>query len=554
MRVGVLDPVLLGVAYYCLQNYVTKDVLRGTCFLGILALVHQLVRKLQANRLRTLGERSGMNVLIVGGGMSGIAMAHKCQQLGLAYTIYEKHPTQLGGTWRDNVYPGCSCDVPTSLYSFSWEQGFSFSAPWVPRDEVLSYLNFVVEKHGISSHVKFGCSVDTTVWDEASKKWTLTYRLPDGKTESVEGNVVVAGCGQLREPQYPSFDTSEFEGVAMHSARWDMSVETKGKRIACIGTGCTAVQLVPAIAPEAESVAVFQRSPSHLFWKDRDVPVVTPALQTIFNNSTLLQKVRRLATFAQFETLYSACIDYSSPTSRLRDAFAWWINWSAESQITKPELRDVLIPKFRIGEKRLLITNNWVATLERDNVEVVTDGIERLTKKGVLTKSGREIEVDIVAYATGFKTQLFLLPIEVVGAGGKRLAEEWNSTPFAYYGLAVPDFPNFFHLYGPGTNLGHNSIIFMIECQAEHIGMLLEQMIRKQAGGADACAVSVKPEAYDAFKETTKRRIGDTVWGTSSTKSWYINKEGVPVNNWYGSCREYARALSSVDPQAWNIH
>ena len=317
----ILDPVLLGVAYHMLQSNMTEDVVKAIALVGVVVLVKGIVKKLQQKRLRSLGEKSNLNVIIIGSGMSGIAMAYKCTQLGLPYTILESHKTDIGGTWRDNVYPGCSCDVATPLYSFSFEPNFRFSAPWVPYTEVKKYLDFVVDKHGIRKNVQFDSYVEKSVWDETTKKWTVHFKKGDGSTKTLDANVVVTGCGQLRDPQNPPFDCSEFKGTAMHTATWDNSVPLEGKRIACIGTGASAIQLVPAVAEKAKSVTVFQRSPGHLY-KKWQFDTIAPVMERVFYYSRFLQIVRRLFAFIYHEVMYHGFVNqYGKKTPQAETIF-----------------------------------------------------------------------------------------------------------------------------------------------------------------------------------------------------------------------------------------
>ena len=309
MQLKLLDPLLLGAAYLLVKRHArTGGVLRVTALVALLGTARRLIAGLHARRVRRLAGESDLRILIVGSGFSGLAMALKCKQLGLPFTILDSG-ADVGGTWRDNTYPGCGCDVVTPLYSLAGEQDFKFSGSWASASECLAYVKHIVEKHGLQRHIRQRCAVSRCEWDAAARRWTVAFTNEEGKEETQTAHIVVAGCGQLRDPVGPAFDCTAFEGPVVHTARWDPTVKLANKRVACIGTGASAIQFVPAVVDSVERMFVFQRSPPHTLFKVPSVPVVGSVAQVLSNNSVLVQRCFRLVWYYFMEGFFYIFVD-----------------------------------------------------------------------------------------------------------------------------------------------------------------------------------------------------------------------------------------------------
>ncbi|MBF8189136.1 NAD(P)/FAD-dependent oxidoreductase [Nonomuraea sp. K274] len=464
------------------------------------------------------------SVAIIGAGFGGLCMAIRLERAGIhSYTVYEK-ADGLGGTWRDNSYPGAGCDIPSHLYSYSFEKYTSWTRRFPEQPEILSYLEHCADKYRVREKIRFRTEVRRAVFDDGA--WQVTsYAGDEERTETYD--VVVMGVGQLNRPRLPDIPgMADFEGVSFHSARWDHDHDLTGRRVAVIGSGSSAAQLIPRVAEQAEHLYVFQRTPNWVIPKpDAEFG---PLARLAFRFVPGLQRVYR-------EWIYR----YAEGT--LHPALAQ--GWSAEplrkralehlhSQVPDPELRAKLTPGYPPGCKRIVIDSSFYPALTRDDVEVVTDGIVRITAKGVETTEG-PYAVDTIVCATGFKSTEFLAPMEVRGRGGRSLEEQWADGAEAYLGISVPNFPNMFLLYGPNTNLGHNSIVFMIECQVAHVMSCLAYL-------SGSGPIEVRPEAMAAWRRRLDAAMARMVWG-GDCQSWYKTAEGRVTNNWPGPTTLYRR-------------
>ncbi len=466
-----------------------------------------------------------VNVVIVGAGFGGIGMAISLRRAGIRdVTVLEK-ADDLGGTWRDNTYPGAACDVPSHLYSFSFERRRDWSRRFPPQAEILDYLRNTAAKYGVEP--RFGVEVEDAVFDEEAGLWRV--RTTQG---AYEARALVMACGQLSRPAYPEFPNA-FQGPAFHSARWDHEADLAGKRVAVIGTGASSVQFVPHLASTASAVHVFQRTPPYVLSK-RDRPYTTWE-RRLMRLLPFLRTLSRAKTYAMYESRALGMITFP----KLMESYAKRFHKRLAEQIEDPGLRDTLTPGYVMGCKRILISNDYYSALARDNVEVVTDEIERLSERGVRTRDGREREVDVVVYGTGFRTHGFLAPIAVRGRDGRDLNDAWRGGAEAYLGITVSGFPNLFLVYGPNTNLGHNSIIYMLESQFAYITGCVKALTR-------VTSMDVRPEVQDAFNRGVRAGLRDTVWGTDCT-SWYRNADGKNVSNWPGYTFTYRRATRRPD-------
>lgn len=462
-------------------------------------------------------QKSNIRALIIGSGFAGLCAAIKLKRAGFNnFTILEA-ADRLGGTWRDNTYPGSGCDVPSFMYSFSFEPNSNWSRKYSPQSEILQYMEHCAEKYGLGPHLRFNARVAEASFDEAEGLWRV--KLANG--EDLSANFLIGATGQLNRPFMPSIPGREaFKGKVFHSARWDHDYPLEGKRVAVIGNGASAIQFTPIIAKRVERLTIFQRSPYWVAPKpDRPYRAWERALLA---RSAMLRKLYRLSIYLALEARWPVF----ASDGMMGRCFAWVGRRDIEKHIGDPELRKALTPDFPIGCKRILLASDYYETLNRDNVELVTSPIAKITERGLETKDGRSHEADAIIYATGFEATNFLPAIDIRGRGGRSLRDAWSGGASAYLGVAVAGFPNFFVMYGPNTNLGHNSIIYMIECQTRYI---LEWI--KLAAREDLRYVDVKPEAMDAYNEQIQRKLGRTVWSTGCS-SWYKNESGRITNNW----------------------
>ena len=465
------------------------------------------------------------SVAIIGAGFGGLCMAIQLERAGIhSYTVFEK-AGDLGGTWRDNSYPGAGCDIPSHLYSYSFEKYSSWTRRYPEQPEILDYLEHCADKYDVRRKIRFRTEVRRAVFDGSA--WQVTTSPSDGEVRTEAFDVVVMGVGQLNRPRLPDIaGMSDFEGASFHSARWNHDHDLTGRRVAVIGNGSSAAQFVPRIAERVEHLSVFQRTPNWVIPKPD--AAFGPLARLAFHFVPGLQRAYREWIYRYAEgTLYPALAQGWSVGLLKKRALG-----HLEDQVPDPGLRAKLTPDYPPGCKRVVIDSAFYPALTRPNVEVVTDKIVRVTAEGVQTTEGLR-EVDTIVYATGFKSTEFLVPIEVMGRGGRSLEEQWKGGAEAYLGISMPNFPNLFLVYGPNTNLGHNSIVFMIECQVNHIMSCLQRISRSGP-------IEVRPEVMAAWSRQLDAALGRMVWG-GGCQSWYKTAEGRVTNNWPGPTTLYRR-------------
>ena len=476
-------------------------------------------------------------VVIIGAGFGGIGMAIALKQAGIDDFAVLERAGDLGGTWRDNSYPGLTCDIPSQLYSFSFRP-WRWSRRFPARDEILAYLHALVAERGLGPHLRFGSGVVSAAFDERRALWDLT--LDDGST--LQATAVVCGVGQLGRPVIPDIPgQDEFAGPSWHSARWNHDAELAGRRVAVIGTGASAVQFVPEIAKVAGHVDVYQRSAPYVMPK-ADRPY-HGAEQAVFDRLPVVRKADRLRIFLYGELLTSGFV--LSPKLLAAPMQLW--RRQLRSQIADPELRAKCVPDYVMGCKRVVFSSDWYPALARPNVGLVTDRIERIVPDGVVAADGTTRGADVIIYGTGFKAAEFLVPMRVSGLGGQTLQEAWQEGAQAYFGITVCGFPNFFMLYGPNTNLGGNSIIYMLEGQ---IGYVLGAI---QALEAERLAwLDVRPELQHAFNSWVQSSSRKSVW-ESGCHSWYTTASGRNTNNWPDHTFLYRYRVRRFDLAAYRV-
>jgi len=451
-------------------------------------------------------------------------------------TVFERGD-RVGGVWHHNTYPGAACDVPSHLYEFSFAPNPRWSRRYAPQREIQAYLEDVARRHGVLDRIRTGTEVKRASWDASRARWILET---SGGTH--EADLLIAACGQLSEPAVPPLPgLDRFSGPVFHSARWRHDVDLAGRRVAVVGTGCSAVQIVPAIRPIVEQVDVYQRSPGWTFPK-MDFAYSERA-QALLARFPALQRLDRAAVFAFME------LGAAAMTSRpwLLRPFRAIAQRQIRSQIGDPELRRKVTPRDALGCKRLMLTDEWYPTLTQPNVELVTDRITEVTETGVRTEDGIERPADVLVLATGFRSHGFVAPMEIVGSDGRVLAEEWADVPRAYLGMSVPGFPNMFLLYGPNTNGGTGSVIYTIEAGVRHLLAALDELAR-----ADASRIEVRRPVAEAYDRELRDALASTVWHTGCT-NWYVDENGNDPNQWPWLWSTYRRRTAHIEPGAYQL-
>jgi cation diffusion facilitator CzcD-associated flavoprotein CzcO len=480
--------------------------------------------------------RRSRTVAIVGGGFGGVGAAAMLSRAGHDVTVFEK-AERVGGVWHHNTYPGAACDVPSHLYEFSFAPNPDWSRRFSPQAEIQAYLEDVARRFGVLDRVRTGTDVKSAAWDEDRGRWRLQT-----SSGAHEAEVLVTACGQLSQPKVPPLPGLEsFSGPAFHTAEWRHDVDLAGKRVAVIGTGCSAIQVVPAIAPVVERLDVYQRSPGWTVPK-KDGPYSERA-KRLFARFPLLQRLDRKLVFASHEIGAAALTRHRWLLPVVRAIGRRQI----ERAIEDPELRAKVTPTDEIGCKRIMLTDDWYPTLARPDVEVVTERIEAVTASGIRTESGAERGADVLILATGFDSHAFVAPMEVTGRGGRTLAAEWSTLARAYLGLSVPGFPNMFLLYGPNTNGGTGSVIYTLEAGIAHVVGALEEMDR-----AAAERIEVRPDAAARFDAELRRALEGTVWHTGCT-SWYVDENGNDPSQWPWLWSTYRRRTARLEPGAYSL-
>ncbi|WP_068278283.1 flavin-containing monooxygenase [Aldersonia kunmingensis] len=461
-----------------------------------------------------------MRFAIIGTGFGGLCAALKLRQAGHTDIVVYERAADIGGTWQVNTYPGAACDVPSQLYSFSFAQNAEWSRRFAPGPEILEYLKRVAAEQGLMECIRLRTEVRSARW--TGTRWSL--ELADGSIDAAD--VLIPAVGQLSEPVVPPWArTSDFAGAQFHTARWRHDVDLTGKRVAVVGTGASAIQVIPAIAAEVSHMYVVQRTPAYVVFKpDSEYRERVGARRW---HSAAFKRVARSAIWAGMELLTHSFTRYPA-TLRI-------IEWIHRRQllrdISDPALRAALTPDYRLGCKRILMSNDYYQTLNRPNVDLVTDPVRGVSAEGLLTESDC-LPVDVVVYATGFETDRFVSSVTVYGQEGVTLDEAWAEQAGAHLGLTVPGFPNMFLMYGPNTNLGAGSIVYMLECQADYIVSAAELAARRGP-------LEVDLAAYRRSLSEIALRQPRTVW--AGCQNWYQDARGRDTHNWPYSMSVYRR-------------
>ncbi|QKE63007.1 NAD(P)/FAD-dependent oxidoreductase [Aquipseudomonas campi] len=476
-------------------------------------------------------EQAPLGVLIIGSGFAGLGLAMRLRQQGSDDFLILEKAAKAGGTWRDNDYPGAACDVPSHLYSFSFEPKTDWTRRFAPQAEIFAYVQQCIAKYGLHSRIRCNSEVSEAWFDEPAGLWRVT--TVDGAQFSARA--LVSACGQLNRPLYPQIAGIErFAGESFHSARWRHDIDLSGKRVAVIGTGASAIQFVPEIVPRVQHLTLFQRTAAYVLPKpDRAYSRFELALMQRF---PWTQKLDRALQYLYHEARGVAFFVLPGLMKLYRGSFLRHL----QRQVTDPELRARLTPDYPLGCKRILISNDYYPALTQPQVEVVNQAIREVSERGVITADGREHAVDVLIYGTGFAASDFLAPMRIRGLGGLELNQAWKEGAEAYKGISVNGFPNLFILYGPNTNLGHNSIIYMLESQFPYVLSCLQQL---QQG---VRYLDVRAPVQQAWNQRLQHAIEHSVW-EQGCNSWYKNAAGKHTNNWSGFTFSYRQHTRQPD-------
>ncbi|GAB3772038.1 cyclohexanone monooxygenase [Nocardioides ginsengisegetis] len=481
--------------------------------------------------------------LIVGAGFAGLCAAIKLQEDGETDFLVIEKGADVGGTWRDNTYPGAACDVPSQLYSYSFAPNPDWSMSFSPQPEIQAYIQKVARDAGVLDRFRFHTAFVSGAWDDAAGAWVSEIEGDRGR-ETVRSTTLVVGAGGLSEPKLPDIEGIEdFGGEVFHSARWDHSVDLAGKRVAVIGTGASAIQIVPKLQEVVGHLDVYQRTAPYVLPRnDRRYGRLEKAA---LRHLPGLQKLYRSAIYWGRETYvpgFTRQPKLALPAKKLALG-------NIAKGISDPELRAKVTPEFEIGCKRILISNTYYPALAAENCDLVTDRIARVTDRSIVTADGTEREIDVLVVATGFHTTELPITEHIAGRSGATLADQWRETGMAAYkGTTVPDFPNFFMLVGPNTGLGHSSMVFIIEAQVEYLRAAVATMEAHRYG-----TVEPTRAATDAWNADVQRRMQRTVWNTGGCASWYLDDHGRNTILWPRTTVAFRRLLASFDVAAYDV-
>ena len=471
--------------------------------------------------------------IIIGTGFSGIAMGVMLKEKDINDFIMLEKAKDLGGTWRENTYPGAECDVPSALYSYSFEPYPEWEYKWSMQPQILEYIKHVASKYQLYDHMHFSTELTGARWDDNTKIWTVyTSQGKEYKTKSV-----ISAIGQLHHPSIPNIEGKEdFQGPSFHSARWDHDIDISGKVVGVIGNAASAVQFIPEIAKTAGHVTIFQRSPNWMLPKlDR---AYRDWEKNLVRRFPFLLKLYRFRLWLLGGALFFLMKKGNQSFRKMMQKRS--VKYIKE-HIKDPKTVKALIPDYPMGAKRILFSDTYYSALAKENVELVTGGIDKILPNGIVTGGGYIHDIDILVYATGFKTNPFLMGLDIRGRNGIRIQDAWRISPKSFLGITVSQFPNFFMMYGPNTNLGHNSIIIMSEAQARYIAQCISKLESENFK-----SLEIREDVMNDYYKDCQEKLGDMIWSTASD-SWYISDNGDIANNYYGRTMEYLRQTNRVD-------
>jgi len=458
-----------------------------------------------------------VKVVIAGAGFSGLAMANRLRESGRSDFVVLERAEEIGGVWQLNTYPGCTCDVPSHLYSLSFAPNPEWSHTYSPQPEIREYLRRTADRFGLRLHIRTGVAVQSATWSEPDSRWTLQTSAGAYTCE-----VFISAVGPLTEPNWPDVPgLDRFEGTLMHSARWDHDLDLRGKRVASVGTGVSAIQYVPRIADQVAQLHVFQRTPPWVMpHGNRSIHELE---RTLYRSVPALQKLVRQGVYWARELLVLGL----TKETRLLGMLKKVSRLHMQRAISDPELRRKLTPDYDVGCKRIVPSNHWYPTLAKPNVELIAAGLAEVRGRTVVGADGTEREVDVIILGTGYHVTDIPFADHVVGAGGRQLQAAWAGSPRAYLGTSIPGFPNFFMLLGPNTGLGHSSMVYMIESQVDHVFAAMKARER-----ATSAVIEIKPDAHARYNRELDERMRTTVWELGGCQSFYIDATGRNATIW----------------------
>lgn len=481
------------------------------------------------------GREQVHEVVVVGSGFAGLGQLLALRRAGIDDVVLLEKADSLGGTWRDNTYPGCACDIPSHMYSLSSDPNPDWSRSYSPQPEIRAYLERVADEHHLRGHLRFGQEMTGATWDEERRTWTVHTRGGRDWT----ARFLVSGVGALHLPKTPDLPgASSFAGPAFHSAQWDHGVDLRDKKVAVIGTGASAIQFVPQIAGTAAEVQLYQRTPAWVLPKG-DKPL-SPRRRRFFARHPRAHRAYRAAMYTALE---SRAVGFHTDPALLKPV-EWLATQHIKASIDDPELVAKLTPDYSIGCKRILVSNDYYPALARPDVEVITGGVREVRGSSIVDGDGTERDVDVIIYGTGFHVTDAFDGLEITGRGGRTLRESWAGEGMAtHLGMTVTDFPNLFFLLGPNTGLGHNSVVFMIECQTRYVAQAISAVHATGMGGLD-----VRAQVQQRSNAAVQRRLEKGIWTRGGCTSWYLDAAGVNRTIWPGYTVRYWWETRRFDP------
>ncbi|MBB4904313.1 flavin-containing monooxygenase [Actinophytocola algeriensis] len=483
------------------------------------------------------------HTVVIGTGFSGLGMAIQLKKDGREDFVVLEKAADVGGTWRDNTYPGCACDIQSHMYSFSFEQNPRWSRSFSPQPEIWRYLRDVTDRYGLRRHIRFGVEVTSARWDPDEHRWHIGTSSADG-TGDYTAKFLVSGIGGLHIPNVPKLPGVErFRGKAFHSAQWDHDYDLTGKRVAVVGTGASAIQFVPRIQPDVERLTIFQRTPPWIMPKpDHAMP---GWVKTLFRRVPGAQRLYRDVIYWLLE---ARAIGFNGKPGLMKVA-SRIAKAHMHKAVKDPDLRRKLTPDYVMGCKRVLIANDYYPALTQDNVEVNTDGIREVTEHGIIDERGVAHEVDAIIYGTGFHVTDAFDYLDITGLGGRDLSKDWRDNGIqTHLGITVAGYPNLFFLLGPNTALGHNSVVFMIESQIRYVSQAMALV--EQRG---AQALDTRESAQARFQSDMQRKLVSGVWTQGGCKSWYLDSRGVNRTIWPGFTWRYWLRTRKLETQDFDV-
>jgi cation diffusion facilitator CzcD-associated flavoprotein CzcO len=479
-----------------------------------------------------------VDIAIVGAGFGGLGTAINLERAGRPDFVILERAEDVGGTWFANTYPGCQCDVPSDLYSFSFAPKPDWTHSFPEQPQILDYLRECVDRFGIGDRIRLNCELTEAAWDPDSHRWHV-----ETSSGPLSARLLIAAPGLLSEPALPLVPGLEdFTGTIFHSARWNHDHDLAGERVAMLGTGATAVQIAPRIQPKVGRLTVYQRTPPWVMpHPDREIG---ERQKRLYRAVPLAQKLSRGLIYTMREGYVLGMV----VEPRILRLFEMRAKRHMERQVADPALREKLTPSYSLGCKRILLSNDWYPAITAPNAELVTDRIERVDGNAIVTADGAAREVDTVILATGFSPTDPPIARRLRGADGRTMSEYWQGSPQAYLGTTVAGFPNLFMLYGPNLNLGHSSIVYMLEAQIGYVMEALNAMDKR-----DAASLEVRPAVQDAWNDQLQERLAGTVWDTGGCSSWYLDANGRDSVMWPDFTFNYRRRVSDFDPSDYRL-